>query len=123
MDAWPPGTDDMPVRRGQGRMLLHIERYESPRQLTLIGELDLATSGELQGTLDALTPEGDLVIDLSDLEFIDASGLRVIIGSARRVRGDVLLRSPTGIVRRLLDAVGVGRIGNLRVIGNGSPAG
>ena len=104
-------------------MLLHIERYESPRQLTLIGELDLATAGELQGTLDTLAPDGDLVIDLADLEYLDAAGLRVIVRSAGHVKGDVLLRSPTGIVRRLLDAVGVGRIGNLRVIGDGSPAG
>jgi anti-anti-sigma factor len=104
-------------------MFFHIERYESPRQLTLIGELDVATATELQSVLETLTPEGDLVLDLADLEFLDACGLRVIARSARRMTGKVLLRSPSGIVRRLLDTAGVGRSEKLLVIPDGSPAG
>ena len=104
-------------------MLLHIERREASREVTLIGEADAASAPELQIALNDLSPDGDVVIDVTDLEFLDAAGLRVILRSAERVSGEVFLRSPRGIVRRLLETAGVGSSGNLRVISAGSPAG
>ena len=45
------------------------------------GELDVATAPLLGAELDALVERGScrLVIDLADLKFLDASGLRVLV--------------------------------------------
>jgi anti-anti-sigma factor len=48
-------------------------------QLALTGELDLATIPELEDRLERLRAEGtDVELDLSGLDFMDASGLHVI---------------------------------------------
>ncbi len=48
------------------------------------GELDLATAGRLQETLDALAEqESSTILDLSNVGFLDSTGLRVIVSAAR----------------------------------------
>ena len=58
--------------------------------LTLVGELDLATAARLESELRTI--EGGrpqvLVIDLSQLRFIDSTGLRLIIAADVRARED-----------------------------------
>jgi anti-anti-sigma factor len=49
--------------------------------VALSGELDLAGVAELQQAIEHARALGErLVVDLSDLEFIDSSGLRVLVG-------------------------------------------
>ena len=61
------------------------------------GELDLYTAPQLWETLDAAiagTPH-ELVIDLSDVTFVDSSGLSVLIRAHKRLRpidGTVVVR-------------------------------
>jgi len=57
--------------------------------LTLRGEIDLATQGELRQRINDLLVEGriHLVVDLADVTFIDSTGLGVLIGARRRVHG------------------------------------
>ena len=53
------------------------------------GELDVATAPELRSALRAVTEDtavAFVVINLSELEFIDSTGLGVLIGCARRLR-------------------------------------
>jgi anti-sigma B factor antagonist len=77
------------------------------------GELDVATSGLLAAAIAralAAANEGraDLVIDLAQVRFIDASGVNVLIhaaSSARRTDGVLVLRSPSRAVRRMLDVL------------------
>lgn len=48
--------------------------------LTLRGELDLATAPELERAVSAPLGAGqDLVLDLRELEFMDSSGIRVLV--------------------------------------------
>ncbi len=65
-------------------------------------EIDSATAPSFASSLEG----SDLVIDCSGVEFIDSSGLRVLL-EAREVRvphgGTVVLRSPTEAVMRLLE--------------------
>lgn len=61
---------------------------------------------EQEGRLSAADP---IVIDLTDVTFIDSSGLRSLLGASRRAdeRGAaVVLRSPSPSVRRLLEITG-----------------
>jgi anti-anti-sigma factor len=49
--------------------------------VALSGELDLAGVEKLQESIDHARALGDrLVVDLRELEFIDSSGLRVLVG-------------------------------------------
>jgi anti-sigma B factor antagonist len=73
----------------------------------LVGEIDAHTAGRLTYAFD---DPGDLVLDLSGVEFVDSSGLRVLIElhQNRSRAGDTLvLRTPSPAVRRLLEISGV----------------
>ncbi len=50
------------------------------------GEIDLATHKELRETIDALcvADGAHVVVDLSDTEFIDSTGLGALIGGRRK---------------------------------------
>jgi anti-anti-sigma factor len=79
-------------------------------RLLLAGELDLAGSGEFLTALDGAQEDSDRVLlDLRALTLIDCAGLAVLFAAARRARLErtaLILMSPRGQVRRLLDLVG-----------------
>jgi anti-sigma B factor antagonist len=86
--------------------------------LTIRGELDMNTAPELERSLDALSAQEDpaILIDLSDCEFIDSTGVALIIRAWQRVDrnggegpGRLVLCCPNSQVRRLLDITGVER--------------
>jgi anti-anti-sigma factor len=53
------------------------------------GELDIATAPDLQEAVDARMGAGqDVVVDLRELEFMDSSGLRVLVAAHTRARVD-----------------------------------
>jgi anti-sigma B factor antagonist len=69
------------------------------------GELDLATSEQLEDALGASDPAGHVVIDLSECTFVDSSAVRLFVEAARAAQeadGKVSLvtRDP-GILRVL----------------------
>jgi anti-sigma B factor antagonist len=80
----------------------------------LCGELDVAGSEELRVHLDEARREhGDqLVLDLTDLEFMDSGGLSVIVAcykAATAAGGSLVLAGPRPIVRRALEITGLHR--------------
>jgi anti-anti-sigma factor len=80
-------------------------------RLALIGELDLATKHALQRRLSDLRSRHTKVrLDLSQLEFVDASGLSALVSAiadARRNGGLELDRGLAPQVSRLLAVVGL----------------
>jgi anti-anti-sigma factor len=107
-----PGDNDKPA--------LEVRRGEDGRSLTLSGELDLATAQILQDELDR-QDEGDITLDLAGLEFMDSTGIKLIISTARTLegRGVLILRSPAAPIRRVLDLVQIDRVPNVKVEGPG----
>jgi anti-sigma B factor antagonist len=80
--------------------------------IKLSGELDLAASPTLERELErALTrPDGPLVVDLRKLEFIDSTGLSVLVRAHQRAgeRGRrFVLAGASAQVHRLLSLTGV----------------
>ncbi len=78
--------------------------------VVLHGELDVASAG---GLADALVDVAGstLVVDLSDLTFIDSSGIGALVVARKRIladgQGQLVLSRPGGIVRRALEIVGL----------------
>ena len=70
------------------------------------GELDLAVAGELREAI-ARAGSAEILIDLSHCEFIDSTGIAVIVNAHRDGAGTVLVHSACGQVSRVLDVTGL----------------
>jgi anti-anti-sigma factor len=84
----------------------------------LVGDLDLATSQTLTERVSPLTAEeGDLRLDLSELTFIDSSGIRslLILSESLGDRGRLILMSPAEPVQRTLELVGIEQAENIQI--------
>jgi anti-anti-sigma factor len=84
------------------------------RVVTVRGELDLGTAPELEGPLEeAVGAEEPLLIDLSECEFIDSTGIAMIVRAWQRLgNGDasrerVAICSDNEQVRRVLEITGL----------------
>jgi len=94
--------------------LLEIVALPGPQTtISLAGELDPATAPELQARLSALADDPavtSVVIDLSQISFLDSSGLRVLVAGNEALRtrsADLILRGPSDNVRRILQVTGL----------------
>ena len=91
------GTFETQASRTNGQAVVRVQ-----------GEIDLYTAPQLWETLDAAiagTPH-ELVIDLSDVTFLDSSGLAVLVRAHKRLRpiaGSVVIRGAAEQVRMTLD--------------------
>ena len=77
---------------------------------TVEGELDMATSPELERTLAPVAPAGRLVIDLSACTFADSSAIRVLAACAHTVNaagGSVAVVAADGGIRRALEIAAI----------------
>lgn len=90
---------------------LEVVSTDEPGQFRLVGELDLTTTETLEAALrEAVVPEGaELVLDLSDLAFMDSMGIRVLLTTAQRYNDEagLVLRNPHGEVLRVLEVAGL----------------
>ncbi len=83
--------------------------------VAVAGEVDVSTTPELELALDEAIrdSEGAFVIDLCDLEFLDSSGLNVVL-RARALLGReeraLAVVCPPGPVRRLFEVVGIAEL-------------
>lgn len=79
--------------------------------ISLAGELDLASAPQVSTLVKAALEENpeEVVFDLSGLEFMDSSGLRVLLEVANQV-GSVVVPSPSLPVRRVIESAGVDQI-------------
>jgi anti-sigma B factor antagonist len=77
--------------------------------VTLAGELDMANAPVVSETLDALANTArPVVVDLSELAFIDSSGIHAIVSP--RPQKTVVLVCPPGNVQRVLSVTQLDRV-------------
>jgi anti-sigma B factor antagonist len=79
------------------------------------GELDLSTAAEMRDQLYGLLARGGthLTLDVTELTFIDSTGLGVIVAVLKRSReagGNLVLKGPSRSARKVLDISGLARI-------------
>ncbi len=94
---------------------IKIEHNGDAVVFRLRGCLDLATSPSLRAALLESANEGkhEIIVDLTQLEFIDSTGLGALIGAHRRATehgGRVGLIVAEGPIQRLLNITGLIRI-------------
>ncbi len=78
-----------------------------------VGALDGSTTLHLREAMALMTSVPRLVIDLSEVPFIDSAALGALVGGIRRVReagGEVAVCSSRRHVRRVLQTVGFDRV-------------
>jgi anti-anti-sigma factor len=84
------------------------------REIRVEGELDLAVADRLQEAIERC-PDDQTLIDLEGCEFIDSTGIAVIVRAGReRARdggGRLVVHSPTDQVLRVLEITGLTDIG------------
>lgn len=87
---------------------VHEDDDHGAQALELSGELDVASAPALRERLAEIATRGSgpLVIDLTRLDFIDSTGLSVLLNAKRRLsrrdRGFAVV-CPPGHVRRILE--------------------
>jgi anti-anti-sigma factor len=79
--------------------------------VTVVGEVDIATSPQLrEACLEALDRGGDVELDLGGVGFLDSSGISVLVQTRQRVDGlgrRFAIRSASRPVRRVLEISGL----------------
>lgn len=100
------------------RLGLHHDAQDDCHTLRLEGELDVASAPELQAVISRLCEQGarEIVLDLHELDFMDSSGLRVILTSTRHCERngcELSLTRAQARTQRLFELSGV--VGRLSV--------
>ena len=79
--------------------------YKAPQRI------DRNSSEEVQEFLDALVDSGitDLVVDMSDMQYISSAGLRVLVATQKRLMngGKFALKNVPAFVKETLDLTGL----------------
>ncbi len=88
--------------------MLGPDRTPSRRVVTASGEVDIASAPRLRDALfDAvLDADGDVVVDLTAVTFMDSTGLGVLANAYKRLGSHgrrLVVKSPTKKVRRVLE--------------------
>ena len=96
----------------QSHFRVEVQNQDQATVIAVSGELDLASSPALQEELDRVSAsESDLlIIDLRDLDFMDSTGLSVLVRAHQRAEQEgrrlAMVKGPQQ-VQRLLSLTGV----------------
>jgi anti-anti-sigma factor len=96
----------------QGEFQVEVSRSGDCEVIAIRGELDLASGPELEAALQnvAVPSTRSVVVDLRELEFMDSTGLSIVVRAHQRLAQQgvelSLVKGPPQ-VQRLLDLTGV----------------
>ncbi len=104
-------SPEMVSAEGDGRLQIEVTEGDPPT-VALRGEVDPYTAPRLLEALDRLVDGGatGVRIECRDLQFIDSSGLRVLVATYRRLGGRptaLVMAGASATLRRLLEVTGL----------------
>ena len=102
-------------------MDLMLSEYSAAPGTTVIavsGEIDVYTAPRLREAIVSLTDAGNyrLIVDMEGVEFLDSTGLGVLVGGLKRVRahdGAIDLVCTQGRILRIFRITGLSRVFNI----------
>lgn len=107
-------------------MELNIERVEEEGRTVfyVAGEIDAYTAPKMKEALERVTPlkEADIIIDLTDVSYMDSTGLGVFVGFYKSVdaaEGSVKIVGTNRRLHRLFEITGLDEIIDVERIGGG----
>ena len=80
------------------------------REVRVEGEVDYAVGEELRAALSEPPAEQDVLVDLSDCDFVDGTGLGILVRTRLSLRDEgkkMLFRGAHGQVSRLFNTTGM----------------
>jgi anti-anti-sigma factor len=91
------------------RHVFEISRLADRTGLKLAGDLDLHSAGKLAEALTAFQEAGEVWLDMTEITFIDSSGLSSILSFARSRNGHgrIVILDPTSVVGPVFKIIGV----------------
>lgn len=94
---------------------LVVTVLEDEAVVSVIGELDFSTAPRFREQILELLKGGisSLVIDVGRLDFVDSSGLGVLVATLKRMRergGTLMLRSPSANTSKVLEVSGLDKL-------------
>jgi anti-sigma B factor antagonist len=95
-----------------GTLVVRTVKDGEAHTISLCGELDLANAGTAETALQASLAEGAsrVVIDMRELEFIDSTGIALLVAALANNDGEEKVRfipSPAPAVTRVLELTGL----------------
>ena len=106
-----PGTDILPP------VNLDVETgtKDGASVVTLRGEIDVYTAPRLRQTLIDLVEGGvtDIVVDMEKVDFLDSTGLGVLVGGLKRVKdreGSMKLVATQDRILKIFDITGLSKV-------------
>jgi anti-sigma B factor antagonist len=106
------GTVERSREVREGTLTLRIRSDAAGQTLAVAGELDMANAATLASELETLEAnDGPITIDMRELEFIDSTGIAVLVAAYRRadnVEGRLsFIRSRAIGVQRVMAVTGL----------------
>jgi anti-sigma B factor antagonist len=89
-------------------------RPDGTQQFAVAGEIDMSNSGELAEALDSTS--GPVVLDLTEVEYLDSAGLSVLFAHADRLELVV-----TSLLAPVLTVSGLAELTTVHGPGRGGP--
>lgn len=94
---------------------LVVTVLESDAVLAVKGELDFHSAPRFRELVLQLLNQGvvNIVVDLSAMDFVDSSGLGVLVATLKRMRergGTLILRSPSANTSKVLEVSGLNKL-------------
>ena len=94
---------------------LEVDRTADWQVLTVRGEVDVTTTPRVRAQLISLLSEGKphLIVDLEGVDFLDSTGLGVLVGGLKRLRsheGDLTLVCTQHRILKVFEITGLTKV-------------
>ena len=121
---WIPGNSRL-TELGENSWnvsVFEISRLDDETGLKLAGELDLHSAGELTEALTAFQEADEVWLDMTEITFIDSSGLSSILSFARSRNGNgrIVIIDPTSVVGPVFKIIGLHDQASIEVVADPS---
>jgi anti-anti-sigma factor len=87
-----------------------LSQVDGSALVTVVGEIDGQSVATLRAVLDGLEADGQVLIEMSGVGFMDSSGLNALIDHAQRIEragGTLRITNPSRAVHRVVEITGL----------------